>query len=123
MITQTGMKALGVVEAVYVAAELGGELRIGCEDSPLDELCFERAKEAFHVGVVLTGARPIHAGDDPALTQVSLEAIGRVLNSPVGMKHQARLGIAREDRTLQGSQRDFHGSATTDGPADDAPGE
>lgn len=94
MIPQTGMQALGVVEAVYVAAELSGELRIGCEDSPLDKLCFERAKEALHVGVVLTGSRPIHAGDDSALTQVSLEAVGRVLDSPVGMKHQAGLGIA-----------------------------
>ena len=39
------------------------------------------------------------------------------------MKYQARWGIARQDRPLQGTQCDACRSATADGPAHDAPRE
>ena len=64
MVSQAGMNAFLVVEALDVGGNRGVECGVAGKGPLMREFGLERVKEALHVGVVLAIARPVHAGHD-----------------------------------------------------------
>src|SRR5437870_12827151 len=95
MISQARMNAFFVVEAIDVSGDRGVEFGIACKAASVGEFGLQGMEETFHVGVVLAIARPVHAGYDAARAQEVLIAVGRVLNTAVGVKEQSRPGVTK----------------------------
>src|SRR5207247_10157605 len=104
MISQARMDALFVVEAIDVSGDRGVEFGIAGEAALVGEFSLQRMEEAFHVGVVLAIARPVHAGYDATSAQAVLIAIGRVLDTAIGVQEQPRTATANSAVPLQRQQ-------------------
>src|SRR5882672_837763 len=123
MISQAGVDALFVVEAIDVAGNGGVELGIAREAAAVSELGLQGMEEAFHMSVVLAVARAVHAGDDAVGLEIVLVAVGRVLDATIGVEEQSGLGSASRDRALERPQGYLSGAVASERPAHDAPRE
>ena len=123
MVPQAGMNAFLVVEALDVTGDRGVECGVAGEAASVGEFGLQGMEEAFHVGVILAIARPVYAGHDATSAQEVLVAVGRVLNTAVGVKEQPGPGVTKCDCPFQGTQGHIGCTVAGQSPADDAPRE
>src|SRR4051812_18512044 len=95
------MGALAVVEAFDVIEDLSLRLGPVVELSPVDQVEFERAPEAFDESVVVTVAFAAHGGDEAGLLEGGAVIAGGVLNAPIGVAEQTCGRMAMEQGHCQ----------------------
>jgi hypothetical protein len=81
-----------VVEALDVGKDIASGFCACCILSVMDPLGFERVEEAFHRCIVVAVALAPHRGGDPIGGEGCAIVVRCVLNTTVGMVHQAGAG-------------------------------
>jgi hypothetical protein len=84
----------------------------------MDELSFERVKEAFHWGIVIAIARAAHRGPEAGGLDKLTIILGSILNTPIGMVDQAAARPLRRDGHRQGCQGQVGAQMVLHRPAD-----
>ena len=82
------MRALAIIEAFDVIEDGGAGLVAGGKVTPVDQVQFEGAPEAFPGGVVIAVAAAAHRGDQTSLTQRSPVTVAGVLDAAIGVEEQ-----------------------------------
>src|ERR1700761_5735971 len=99
------MQAAPIVEALDILEHIGPSL-IACEVvALLDELAFQRCKEALHRRVVPAVAFAAHRADHPMLPQPLAVTVRRILHPAIGVVDEAWRGAPACDGHVERSQR------------------
>lgn len=119
LVVQGAVQPLAIIKRFDVIKE--GQIDL-CMREPMpavNQLCFERAEERFHAGVIVAVARSAHAGEHPmSLEQAAIFMTG-ILRAAIRMMQQACRRTPMGERPVQGllNQRGFE--MVSGGPADD----
>ncbi len=116
------MQPVLIVEA-EVAAQGLAQRRVLIEAHFVEAFEFEGVEEGFHVGVVIHGARTIHALNEAMFAERLFVQARAVFDAAIGMEEDAGGRFTQADGPLQGGDGEGGGAALAQGPADDAPRE
>jgi len=121
-ISECRVEALAVIEDFDIIKQTLLGLPCGWIPFMVEQFGFQGFPETLGDGIIITVASPTHALDHLVLAEVAPKVGGRILDAPIGMKHQAGYGAFPLPRLVEGSQGGGLGRhCGTERPADHLP--
>lgn len=118
-VAELGVAALPVVEDLQVLEYFVGEFGACFPFLAVEEFGLHLRPERFHHRIVVAIADSSQRWHESGLFHAVGEGPGGELNSVVGVKNGARLGVTVADRHVQGVDDEVGVLGGVDGPADD----